>query len=77
MALENPILTLRGKLGISREKLSNMVGCSGQAIYNWETGGYTPKMGSFQRLANVFDVNALLLRNQYNEWLESQKAKPE
>ena len=75
MALKNPILILRTKLGIGREKLSNRVGCSGQAIYNWETGGYTPKMDSFQRLANVFGVNALLLRNQYNEWLESLKVK--
>ena len=73
--MDNPILILRTKLGISREKLSNMVGCSSQAIYNWETGGYTPKMASFQQLGVALKVDALQLRERYNKWLESKKAK--
>lgn len=59
---DNRIKELRLNVGLSQEKLGQMVGVSKQAIYNYETGRARPSLKTSQRMAKLFsvDVNYLL-----------------
>lgn len=47
---------LRSKYGMTQEELGIKLGVSKQTISNWETGLKTPRMGSIQKLAALFNV---------------------
>lgn len=57
---ENTIATqikkLRQQRGWTQPQLADKLSVSKQTISNWETGLKVPRMGSLQKLADLFDV---------------------
>lgn len=54
--MENRIREVRKKRGVSQEKLANSLGITRQAISQYEIGNREPKLETWQKLANFFDV---------------------
>lgn len=51
------IRNLRESRGWSKAELARMIGKSRAAISQYENGDYTPRMGTIEDLARVFNVN--------------------
>lgn len=45
--------SLRARLGVSAAEFGQLVGASGQSIYNWESGKAVPRATQMAALANV------------------------
>lgn len=54
--MKNRIRQVRKKRGISQEKLANSLGITRQAISQYEIGNREPKLETWQKLANFFNV---------------------
>lgn len=64
MNLQEKILQLRKKAGLSQEALAERLGVSRQAISKWETGDATPELSKLVLLAKEFNVTT--------DWLLSE-----
>lgn len=45
--------SLRARLGVSAAEFGQLVGASGQSVYNWESGKAVPRASQMAALANV------------------------
>jgi DNA-binding transcriptional regulator YiaG len=45
--------SLRARLGVSAAEFGQLVGASGQSIYNWESGKAVPRAAQMAALANI------------------------
>ena len=45
--------SLRARLGVSAAEFGQLVGSSGQSVYNWESGKAVPRASQMAALANV------------------------
>ena len=57
MTLNEKILLLRKKAGLSQEDLANEVGVSRQTVYKWESGDAQPELAKIKWLAKYFNVS--------------------
>ena len=57
MKLEEKILILRKKHGLSQEELAQRLGVTRQAVYKWESGNAFPEMDKIKALAKLFSVS--------------------
>jgi len=65
------IKELREKLGLTQENIAEYLGVSREAVHNYETGKRNVPVGTINRLADLFGVDAYDL---YEENPEEQKA---
>ena len=56
MTLEQNLLLLREKAGLSQEKLAEKLGVSRQAVSKWETGQSTPDVDKLMALSRLYGV---------------------
>ncbi len=49
----------REKKGFSRRKLSEMLGCSSQTVYQWENGQKNPTLSNLQKLEKILETGIL------------------
>ena len=75
MKLNEKILLLRKRAGMSQEELANEMEVSRQTVYKWETGEVQPEIHRIKWLAKHFDVSFDYLMNDEIETSES-KEKP-
>jgi transcriptional regulator with XRE-family HTH domain len=66
MTLGTKIKEYRGKLGLSQEKIAEMVGTSRQAVTKWEADQSVPCMENLITLAEIFGVTLTELTNGEN-----------
>lgn len=71
MKLNEKILTLRKKKGLSQEDLANLLNISRQAVYKWESGASTPDMENIKSIAKIFNVSFDYLMNDDIEVYDS------
>lgn len=57
MTLEQNLLLLREKAGLSQEKLAEKLGVSRQAVSKWETGQSTPDVDKLMALSRLYGVS--------------------
>ncbi|WP_367925403.1 helix-turn-helix transcriptional regulator [uncultured Ruthenibacterium sp.] len=57
MSLEQNLLELREKAGLSQEKLAQQLGVSRQAVSKWETGQSTPDVDKLVALSKLYGVS--------------------
>ena len=76
------LLTARTSAGLTREELGQRIGVTGQTIYNWETGGSTPRGQSLNELVeefgeDAFDPDAAVIEDNqpgaFAEWVETNR----
>ena len=60
--MENRIRQIRKKRGVSQEKLANSLGITRQAISQYEKGDRQPRLETWQKLANFFNVSVPYLQ---------------
>lgn len=79
MNLQEKILYLRKKAGLSQEALAEKLGVSRQAVSKWETGDATPELSKLVLLAKEFNVTTdwLLSDDDAYEKAEKQRQMPE
>lgn len=65
MTLQEKILYLRKRAGLSQEALAEKLGVSRQAVSKWETGDATPELSKLVQLAREFNVTT--------DWLLSEE----
>ena len=56
MKLNEKILLLRKKAGLSQEELANELNISRQAVYKWESNASYPDVDNIKRIAKLFNV---------------------
>lgn len=54
MSLANNIRKRRNELGMTQEKLAELVGVTRSTVTQWETGWSQPRLGALERLADAF-----------------------
>ena len=57
MTLEEKILLLRKKNGLSQDELAQQLGVTRQAVYKWESGNAIPEMEKIKGIAKLFGVS--------------------
>ena len=68
MELQDKILQLRKKSGLSQEALAEKIGVSRQAVSKWETGEAVPELSKLLLLARAFGVTTdYLISEEENE----------
>lgn len=66
MKLNEKILTLRKKMGLSQEELAEKLNVSRQAVSRWEVGSAQPDASNVLQLSKLFGVTAdYLLNDEY------------
>lgn len=66
MKLNEKILSLRKKLGLSQEELAEKLNVSRQAVSRWEVGSAQPDASNVLQLSKLFGVTAdYLLNDEY------------
>jgi len=63
MKLEEKILTLRKREGLSQEELAFKLGVSRQAVYKWESGTALPEIDKLKLISSIFKVSFDYLMN--------------
>ena len=67
----NRIKELRQSIGLTQAEFAKKVGVSNQAIHYFETGKRKPKMETWQKLADYFEVSVPYLKGEIDrEYLE-------
>ena len=68
-AVGENIKSIRKKLGITQEELSEKLNVTRQAVSNWETGKTQPDIETLTRMAEVFGVSVekLIYGKDYNK----------
>ena len=74
MKLNEKILLLRKKAGLSQEELANELDISRQAVYKWETAAASPDLDKIKQLAKFFNVSFDYLMNDEIDVYETQNA---
>ena len=74
MALSERIKICRQKVGMSQEKVAELVGVSRQAVTKWESGQSAPSTENLFKLAEIFGTTVDMLLESENETkLKTQK----
>lgn len=73
MRLEEKLVFLRKRKGLSQEKVGEAVGASRQSVYKWESGAVVPGMEYLIRLSQLY---GLTLDDLVNESVDLQ-SRPE
>ena len=72
MTLEEKIRNCRKQVGISQEKMAELIGVSRQAITKWENGTGTPDIANLVAIAKLFQISLdELLLNEKREKKQS------
>jgi len=66
------VRSLRERLGLSAERFGELIGVSGQSIYNWERQVTTPRTEQLKLLASVRGIG----KREAAARLDARKAKP-
>lgn len=73
MTLEEKIRNCRKQVGISQEKMAELIGVSRQAITKWENGTGTPDIANLVAIAELFQISLdELLLNEKREKKQSE-----
>lgn len=75
-SIASQIKRLRNARGWTQPQLADKLSVSKQTISNWETGIKVPRMGSLQKIANLFNVKIGEITNASIASEESSIAKP-
>ena len=76
MRLQDKIITLRKKNGLSQEILADKLGVSRQAISRWELGTVVPDSKNILEISRIFDVTTdYLLNDDYEADNDLPKVK--
>ena len=67
------LVSLRARLGLSAAELAQLIGVSGQTIYNWEHKKTTPRK---EQLVSLADLRALGKREARTRLQSMQEPKP-
>lgn len=70
MSFSENLKKIRIEKSISQQALAEMIGVSQTAVYHWEKGIRTPKMGALVRMASVLNVPIM------DFFLEDENGKP-
>ncbi|MBQ8404160.1 MAG: helix-turn-helix transcriptional regulator [Clostridia bacterium] len=76
MKLQDKILRLRKKSGLSQEALAEKIGVSRQAVSKWETGEAVPELSKLLLLARAFAVTTDYLLSEEETEPEQTEARP-
>ena len=63
--------SLRAKLGLSAAEFGQLVGASGQSIYNWEAGKALPRASQQASLASIRGIGSERRRSVLQGWSET------
>lgn len=57
MKLNEKIVLLRKRAGMSQEDLANKLDISRQAVYKWESDSATPDLNNIKKMSQIFDIS--------------------
>ena len=77
MKLNEKIILLRKRAGMSQEDLANKLDISRQAVYKWESDSATPDLNNIKKMSQIFNISYdQLLDDNYDLNTSSVTPKP-